>query len=309
MPVMKACNFFIIIILLFTSCSSYRFASKYASNVLQNNGLVFHVLDNKNYNLTYWDSETDKPPLLLIHGFGTSGKFQWYKESDDLSDNYRLIIVNLFYFGSEPKTPTYSVDGQAKAIEVLLRKLNINSLFICGSSYGGLVAAEFTLDNPEKVKKLVLMDTPLKYLTETDIKKVCEKYDIKDREELFVPSDPAMFKKLTSITYLKGPRLPNAMVRSFYKHTYQEEKDNLHNIYLSLLKEKEILDSKNYNFKIPVLLIWGEEDRLVPLHVARELQEHIGKNARLEIIPKAAHLPNLENEKEVNKTILSFLKD
>jgi pimeloyl-ACP methyl ester carboxylesterase len=45
------------------------------------------------------------------------------------------------------------------------------------------------------------------------------------------------------------------------------------------------------------------------LHVGKELKNHIGQNARLEIVPDAAHLPNLENEKVVNKLLLSFLKE
>jgi pimeloyl-ACP methyl ester carboxylesterase len=301
------CTFFFTLLLI--SCNSYKFADYYSGKVLKKNGLTLHTLDLEKYALTYWDSETDKPPLILIHGFGTSGKFQWYKQANDFSKHYRLIIFNLFYFGSTPKTPVYSVKEQAEAINTMLDKLNVSSCYVCGASYGGLIAAEFVIAHPEKVKKLVLIDTPLKFHTEEDIDRVCKDYKISDKEELFVPGNPSMLKKITAITYLKPPKMPMSVVRSFYKHTYREEKDNLHQVYKSLLDEKREFTAKDYHFKIPVLLIWGEKDRIVPLHVGQELKEHIGQNAKLEIVSRSSHLPNLENEKAVNKLMTSFLNE
>jgi pimeloyl-ACP methyl ester carboxylesterase len=301
-------RFLIFVFLLFVSCkNTYKYASKYSSRILKKNGLVFHSLNLEKYNVTYWDSGTAKPVLILIHGFGTSGKFQWFKESADLSENYRLIIVNLLYFGSTSKTPTYTVSGQVEAIEGLLEKLDIRSCNVCGTSYGGVIAAQFTVKHPEKVKKLILMDVPLKFLTEADTKNVCDSYGITDPQELYVPSDPEMFKKLISITYLKEPS--KSMVQSFYKHTYQEKEEDLRKIYQTFLNENKMFADMDYHFKMPVLLIWGQQDRLVPLHVGQELKKHIGSNARLEIVPKAAHLPNLENKKIVDKLILSFLNE
>jgi pimeloyl-ACP methyl ester carboxylesterase len=306
---MRLLVFLILTFIFSTSCkNTYNYADYYSGHVLKKNGLHFHVANLDKCYISYWDTETDKPPLILIHGFGTSGNFQWFKESAALSENFRLIIVNLLYFGSKPKEPTYTVKGQIEAIQGLLEKLKLDSYLLCGASYGGLIAAEIALQNPEKVKKLVLLDTPLKFLTEEDTRNVCQKNGIDNPEELFVPSTPEMFKKLMSITYLKSPKMPKSMVRSFYKNTYQNEYENLRKMYQSYLEENKVFAMKSYYFKMPVLLIWGEEDRLVPLHVGKELKNHIGQNARLETVPNAAHLPNLENEKAVNKLLLSFLK-
>jgi pimeloyl-ACP methyl ester carboxylesterase len=245
--------------------------------------------------------------LVLVHGFATPGKFQWFKQVDDLSKHYRLIIVNLLYFGSMPKTSDYTIDGQVQSVKSLMEKLQISSFHLCGASYGGLVAAEFTLQYPEKVNKLILMDTPLKFLTEEDIKNTCLKYDVNNEIELFVPSDPLSFKRLMSISYVKEPKMTMPMIKSFYKQTYEKNINDLRNIYKSLKNENKTFVAKNYHFKIPVLLIWGKEDELVPLHVGQELKTHIGDNARFEIVPGAAHLPNLENKYAVNKLMISFL--
>lgn len=303
---MKPC-LSLFIVLLLSSCNTYKFASHHTAHVLEKNGLTFHTLETEKYKITYWDSGSEKPVLILIHGFGTSGKFQWFKQASELSNRYRLVIFNMLYFGSKPKTPVYTVEGQSAAVEELLEHLHIDSYYLCGTSYGGLVAAELALKYPGRIKKLVLMDVPLKYLTEQDVKKVCEQYKIPDQEELFVPSNPGMLKKLLNITYVRKSKMPVFLIRSFYNNTYEEEKDNLRKIYESLLKENTVFNSKNYHFKMPVLLVWGESDRLVPVHVGQQLKEELGANAQLEIVPHAAHLPNLENDKTVNKLLISFL--
>jgi pimeloyl-ACP methyl ester carboxylesterase len=303
---MRALSYIAFLLFLF-SCNTYKLANNYSSLVLKKNGLASRSIDLDKFTVHYWDSGSDKPVLILLHGFGTSGKFQWYKQSARLGDHFRLIIPDLLYFGSKAKISSYTLEYQVAAIESLLEKLQIRSCYLCGSSYGGLVAAELALKHPEQIKKLILMDTPLKYLKDEDIRNVCNENNISDPRELLVPSNPAMFKKLLGITYLKEPKMPGFMRRSFYENSYLKEENSLIKIYDELQKEKTGIALKNYAFQMPVLLIWGEKDELVPLHVAKDLNAHIGKNAKLEIIPDAAHLPNLENKKIVNNVIVDFL--
>src|SRR4051812_14000594 len=106
------CCLLICIILLSVSCNTYKYANLYSDHEIKKSGLSFHFIRTKKYNITYWDSKTNKPVLLLIHGFGTSGKFQWFKEAKALSAHYRLIIANLLYFGSKPRKPDYTIEGQ-----------------------------------------------------------------------------------------------------------------------------------------------------------------------------------------------------
>jgi pimeloyl-ACP methyl ester carboxylesterase len=300
---------YVLLLCLLSSCSlSYKIADQKSTRVLKREHLKYHSLDAQKYNITYWDSESDKPVLLLIHGFGTSGNFQWYKEAHALSKNYRLIIVNLLYFGSTAKVPSYNITSQVDAVQLLMEKLKIHSYYLCGSSYGGLVAAELALKEGRRINKLILMDAPVKYLTHEDIDILRMKYHIDDQENLLVPKSPEALQTLMNISYKKKPKLPLFIIRQFYNNNYIPNQKHLHEVYRNILLNDEFFSKKNYHYSCPVLLIWGEEDELVPLHIGYQLQKHIGPNSNFVLVPRAAHLPNLENKNYTNKLILDFLK-
>ncbi|PNX56336.1 dihydrolipoyllysine-residue acetyltransferase component of acetoin cleaving system-like protein [Trifolium pratense] len=57
-----------------------------------------------------------------------------------------------------------------------------------------------------------------------------------------------------------------------------------------------------------VLILWGEEDHVFPVQMAHELKEIISKNAKIELIKEASHVPQIEKPEEFNKIILKFLR-
>uniref|UniRef100_A0A2P2IR10 Uncharacterized protein MANES_03G054200 n=1 Tax=Rhizophora mucronata TaxID=61149 RepID=A0A2P2IR10_RHIMU len=56
-----------------------------------------------------------------------------------------------------------------------------------------------------------------------------------------------------------------------------------------------------------VLVVWGEDDKIFPVEMAKELQGLIGKNVRLEIIQNASHVPQIERPMKFNYTVKNFL--
>lgn len=295
---------------LLNSCSVFDIFHHHIKHKFTKSGLAFKQIElDKKYTLTYWDSENDKPVLLLLHGFGASTEFQWYKQVHDLSADYRLIIPNLLYFGgSTANVPSYSLENQVEALENLLISLKVNSFYLCGVSYGGLVAAELALVVNTHVKKLVIIDSPVKYFTDEDMKAAAETFKVKNLQELLVPPDYKGLKTLLSVAYYKPPAVPKFLLKQMYKRTYNSERVEKKGLLELLDVEKELYQQKLYAFNFPVLLIWGAEDRLIPIHVANQLQKHFGNNSQLIIIPNAAHMPALEQAGVFNKTILEFLK-
>jgi pimeloyl-ACP methyl ester carboxylesterase len=301
---------FICLLFILCSCSTYKIANRYTAKKLSKSGLHLKELQTGNYKITYWDSEGDKPVLILLHGFGASTQFQWYKQVEDLKSSYRLILSNLIYFGgSTAKIPISSISEQVDAMQTLIDQLGIKTFSLCGASYGGLVSAELALKNQNRVKKLILCDAPIKFMNEKDIQLICEKFHVNSVDQLLVPDDYKKLKPLLNIAYLHPPKVPSLMFRSVYKNMYVSEADGQKRLLESLETEKELFASKEYHYKFPVLLIWGAEDKLIPIKVGVELQKHIGANSRLEVIPNTAHMPCLEASKAFNKILIGFLKE
>jgi pimeloyl-ACP methyl ester carboxylesterase len=306
---MKKFVFLLCFSCLIASCNFYKLAYNHLSKKLKRAGLGYHTAVLQDCTIDYWDSENDKPVLILLHGFGASTEFQWYKQVKDLSKDFRLILPNLLHFGgSSSKTTDFSVASQVKAIQQLVNKLGLKSYYLGGVSYGGLVAAELANEEKDKIKKMIIIDAPLKFFTAEDNKAVLQNFKVADFEELLVPSDPKKLKMLLRVAFEHPPMAPGFMLKSFFdqavKPRAEEQKKLLRS---SINLQSEYLEHE-YKFNFPILLIWGEYDKLIPLHVGKDLEQYFGTNSELKIIPNTAHMPILEKPKSTNKIILDFLK-
>jgi pimeloyl-ACP methyl ester carboxylesterase len=299
---------FLIALMFLASCSAYRMSKRHVARKVENAGLSYHTIRTGDYTIGYWDSGSDKPVLLMLHGFGTDAQFNWYKQVNELG-KYRLILPDLLYFGkSTTAKENYSVMEQVRAMQSLVKELNLQNFYLCGFSYGGLVAAELARIEPEKVQKLVLSDAPVKYFSREVMQPALDAAQAENPADLLVPEDAAMLKKLLSVLYVHPPRLPESFYKDLQKNVYAENEERYRKIIIQLEKESAVYESRDYRFTFPVLLIWGEEDRLVPKSVGISLEKHIGTNASYVSIPNTAHVPNIEAPHEFNKLLLDFLK-
>lgn len=277
---------------------------------MNRSGLKFRTANLDPFSICYWDSENTKPVLLLMQAFTAESKYTWRKQVWKLSRQYRLIIPNLIYFGgSTSHSPKYSVAEQVEALEKLLTHLNVKSFSVCGASYSGIIVSEFASRNPGMIRKMAIIAMPVKYLTEEDRSSIYKRYGVSNRIELLVPENHQMIRNLIAIAQKHPPFMPDFIYKSLGDQLYEHQKENRKKLLAAFEKEQAAYDAKNYSFDFPVMLIWGKEDQLVPLHVGLKLKEHLGEKTRLEIFDDCAHLPNLEKPAEFNRLLLDFLKD
>ncbi|MGE5821708.1 MAG: alpha/beta fold hydrolase [Nitrososphaerota archaeon] len=265
--------------------------------------------DNK---VRYFESKVkDKEKnLLFIHGLGSSSE-RWLDIPEALSRYFHTIAVDLIGFGGsdKPQNINYSIETFKKFILDFISTVGIDDKKICliGHSLGGYVALETALSlagnrNKKKlIEKLVLIDssgllkapTPLleEYLdaainpTHKKVKSVFEK----------LAAHPWRLLPVIVDIFINRINVPGA------KHAFESAYRNSTTTQIELSRFKIIQD-------IPTLIIWGSDDKLIPVQHS-EIFKTCFNNVQLEIIQDTGHAPFAEKPAIVCELLHMFLSD
>ena len=228
-----------------------------------------------------------KYPLVFIPGMMCDSRL-FQPQISEFSKQYLVCI-----------TPVSYSDSIEKISFEILRQLP-QKFTLIGLSMGGILAMEIIKKVPERVVKIVLMDTNFKQETE----------EIKSR-------------RFPQIKLVNEGLLVDVMCKQIQNNYLRTDRKNkkVFDLCLSMANDlgkevfinqsKALATRKDYtstlkNIKVPSLIICGEYDRLCPIKVHREMESLID-NSTLEIIPDAAHLPTLEQPAYLNKILTKWL--
>ncbi|OIV96435.1 hypothetical protein TanjilG_09862 [Lupinus angustifolius] len=245
-------------------------------------------LDDKT-TLHYWGpteiSKTQKPSLVLIHGFGPMAIWQWRQQVQFFSTHFNAVCV-----------------------VKLMEKLEVKKFDVVGTSYGGFVAYHLaTMLGEERVEKVVIASSGVN-MRKSDNVALLERAEMDKIEDLMLPSTPQHLRKLMALS-VSSMRfyIPDFFLKDFLNKLYSENRKEkmelLHG--LSLGRDDTSIITP---LQQEVLIIWGENDQIFPVHKAHELKEVISNNkVKLELIKNASHVPQIEKPAEFNNIILNFL--
>lgn len=262
----------------------------------------------------YCESYGSGDPILALPGLGAS-IYTWRKMVAPLQKDHKLILVDLKGAGKSPKPHDnhYSIQEQADLIFQFIRELDLKNLTLMGNSYGGAVSLLVTLKlNEEKanrLSKLILIDSG--------------GYNQDLPWHLKLLRTPILG---WLALYLVPPRM-NALTVLLYAYynkcliTWRQVKAYAGPIgspggRYALLKTAQQAIPKNIdeiiaqypNITVPTLILWGREDKVIPLKIGRKLDAAI-PDSTLVIIEKAGHVPQEERAEETIPLVLKFLKD
>jgi 2-hydroxy-6-oxonona-2,4-dienedioate hydrolase len=239
-----------------------------------------------------------KGTLVLLHGIGASAD-RWLCVASTLSRYYQLIIPDIVGFGySDKPTIGYTMDFFVKFFEDFLRKLEVARLSIIGTSFGGYLATEFTIRNLEKVDKLILaapagaMRTSTRVLDQYIMAALYPTYENASRAFRDMAYEPGGVSEETIRDFMNRMRLPNA------KYAFMST--------LLAIRDSKDLSGGLSKISVPTLLIWGANDRMIPLTYSREYTKI--PNSQLTIIDNCGHTPFVEKPAEFNNIVLNFLQ-
>ncbi|MFW9920299.1 MAG: alpha/beta fold hydrolase [Candidatus Thorarchaeota archaeon] len=240
------------------------------------------------------------PPILFVHGLGSDMR-GWEFQEKSLSKHFKVILIDQRGHGHStgPGMDMISAEVFAADLNAFLEHLEIERVSVIGASMGGLISQQFALDYPERIHKLVLIDTGPKITEET----IDEVYGW--REAQVEGGDEAYFWEATRSCY------PEEFIQQ-NKDTidYLMSRENLLNpegvlaagLGLSLFNVEERL----HEIKAPTLIIHGAEDKVFDVALAQLASSRI-PNAKLVLLPGCGHDPGVQMTNELNQLLIEFL--
>jgi pimeloyl-ACP methyl ester carboxylesterase len=243
------------------------------------------------------------PALVLLHGV-TASHANWERTIPAFADRWRVVAPDLPGHGrsAKPDAP-YTIDFYAGVLRSLGRELGIAEAVVVGNSLGGQIAVEAAIAYPAWVRALVLAAPAGR----------------------FGPGLRALGRPLGAAASLAVLRLvlPRALDLCFYdpsvpsraeRHRLLAERLEADDapgfaraVARSLAGALEAAHQPLDRVTQPTLLLWGRQDRLVPLSGSRRVLERV-PHARLVVLERCGHLPMLEQPERFNAAVDDFLR-
>lgn len=249
------------------------------------------------------------PPLLLLHGFGADATLGWHPQVHFLARRHTLIVPDLLWFGgSHCTTEDFSLYQQARSMAALCASLGHERYDVCGISYGGLVA--FTLANsyPDRVRRLILVDSPGPVYSDSDHQHILDEFGVTEVAEIVIPKHPDEIYRLLELAWFRPPPAPRLVLYDTFEQVFKDRTEEKRELLRWLDTLRHGPDGvPEWDVSQPTLLIWGEFDPLFPVALGERLQEAL-PDARLLVIPETRHAPNLEQPKVFNQAVRTFLR-
>lgn len=263
--------------------------------------------------ISFFDSGGDGPALLLIHGIG-GGLEDWHKVIPLLSNcGYRVIGLDLPGHGKSDKgRADYSLGAMASVVRDLLTHVNVASAVIVGHSLGGGIGMQFAYQFPAMSDGLVLVssgglgDEVPSWLRAATL-----------------PGSQAVFagigsrRTVASLEWFQG-RLerfgirPQTLTPESLERLSRFGDPATRNAFLSTLRsvvdirgQRVTALGKLHALSVPVLIIWGAVDPVIPVHHGYRAAEHI-TDCEIVVFPRIGHEPQIEDPDRVCELIHRF---
>jgi pimeloyl-ACP methyl ester carboxylesterase len=255
------------------------------------------------------------PPVIFIHGL--SGCWQnWLENIPFFAADHRVIALDLPGFGeSELPAEPISITGYARTIDALCDALAIDHAAVVGNSMGGFVGAELAIRFPRRVDRLCLVAAAglsMEYIRserQRGWRQRMENVMFFSLAWLAVRSDlvvrrPRLRQMLLTLVAAHPERLPSALLAEQMRGS---GKPPGFDGALEAMTRYPIRDRLG-EIGAPTLIVWGGEDRLVPVGDATEFEWLIPESRKL-IYPDTGHLAMLERPARFNADLRAFLDE
>ena len=229
------------------------------------------------------------PPVVMLHGmFGSPDN--WLHQVENLSGSHRMVVLELPIFDEKWDDP--SVEGLSRYTRSYLDWAGFDRAVFVGNSLGGHIALYLACHNPERVRGLVLSGSS--GLLERGY-------------EQGLPTSPSrdwIYDRVAQVFYDEGTIRPGMVDEVVNFLDSRRNKFRL--VKVAKAAKRTHMGGDLHRITAPTLLIWGRQDEVTPLEVAREFEEGI-KGAELVLFDECGHAPMMEKPEEFTWVLADFL--
>ncbi|NJK69831.1 MAG: alpha/beta fold hydrolase [Microcoleus sp. CSU_2_2] len=255
-------------------------------------------------------NESDKPPVLLLHGL-PSQSFTWSVIMPDLAaQGFRSIAPDWVGYGRSTKPDkrdfAYTPDAFVEALGGLIKALEIDRFYLVVQGFLASAGIQYALRNPDKIERLVVLNTPVS----TDIKLPWK------MQQLGLPFVGDMLTQdplLVDRTLEGGCRYPiSDNDLDVYRRPFLKSSDagrSLMNTIRSIQLPQSMaeIESGFKGWTRPTLFVWGLTDPWLSVEPPQKLVSSL-QNAELVKVEQAGHYPQEHWSEKVGEALITFLR-
>jgi 3-oxoadipate enol-lactonase len=251
-----------------------------------------------NYELS---GKAGAPVVMLSHSLGSS-LVMWEPQMRALDPDYQVLRYDTRGHGStDAPTGAYTLEQLGEDAIGLVDALSIDVAHWVGLSLGGMIGQYLALNQPHRLRSLVLCDTAADLPKEGQAMRQ-ERIETARNKGMQALLQPTLERWFTPL-YLKQDSQEVTLIRNQFLATPVA----------GYIGCSEAIKGLNYlgrlsEIKIPTLIIVGEEDPGTPVAASEAMHKRI-PDSKLVVLPAAAHLSNVEQADAFNRTVLDFLRE
>jgi len=247
------------------------------------------------YRLRYLEAGSG-PPLVLVHGLGSSATQDWGRLIAPLSRRFHVYAPDLPGFGESerPAAADYSIPMQVEAVRAFMEAKGFRRARVAGLSMGGWIVSRLAGERPEMVERLVVVDAAGMRPERPDIP-----------AEVLLPHDEEGVRRLVAAVRHNAPVPPSFVARDLLARRLREEWITRRALE-SMRDGGYWLNGTLGRADMPVLVVWGKQDALIPVAYGAGLAAEFPR-AELVVLDGCGHVPMADCPEAFDRAVIPFL--
>lgn len=242
----------------------------------------------------YVDGPPEGRPVLLVHGLGGRAEdwenlMPWFTRW-----GFRVYLPDLPGYGhsDRPADFSYSVSDEAQAVVGFMDAVGLKQVDLGGWSMGGWIAQRIAIAHPDRVRHLMLFDSAgLSQMPDWDTR-------------LFTPQTPAELDKLDALLMPNPPKVPGFIVHDILRVS-RENAWIIQRAMNSMLSGRDVTDGELARLKMPVLILWGTEDKITPMSEGYAMSK-LMPQSQIMVFPGCGHLAPTQCADKIGPVVVDF---
>ncbi len=236
------------------------------------------------------------PPLVLVHGLASSATQDWGRLIAPLGRRFHVYAPDLPGFGESerPAGADYSIPMQVEALRGFMTAVGVGKARVAGLSMGGWIVCRLAGSHPEMVERLVVVDAAGMRPDGPRIP-----------AEVLLPRNEEGVRRLVAAVRNNAPVPPSFVARDILAHRLREEWI-VRRTLESMRAGRDWLNGTLGRADMPVLIVWGKQDRLISVTYAAALEAEFPR-AELKVLDGCGHVPMADCPEAFDREVVPFL--